>query len=278
MKTKQLIFKKDLPTGCSAAIRNYPDKFLEFKFKIKIYKTPDEWVEYLRNRSNPETGEVLDMKTKQLIPKKDLPVSCKRMLSTYPEKFLEFKFKKITNNTGLNHKTPDEWVQYIRRKIFKSNIDPEILKKNLPESCKDCIRTHPNKFLEFKFKKRKHRSVDDWINYLKKHVNPETGIIPESIIPMRGKSSQALKIAIWKNPNKFTEFIFEKDIKNNPKRKSVKEWVTIAEKLAKDNDDILPTMAWLKKNNYKNLINHIYQSKELFKHITRSYENASHNT
>jgi hypothetical protein len=117
-------------------------------------------------------------------------------------------------------------------------------------------------------KKRKNKSVGEWVAIAEKLAKKNGGALPTcSWLKSHGYSG--LKYSLMAHPQSF------KHIKRAPRRNhTAEEWVPIAEEVAKKNGGILPCPTWLFKNQnalYLCLIKH----RKLFKHIKQETLHAN---
>ena len=184
--TDELPYICSLPKAFQSMFYAYPEKFSEFKFK-KMRNDCDYWIEYVRSKVDPITGKPPNIRS--------LPSGFQLMFYKYPEKFSEFKFKKMLKNDC------DFWVKYARSKVDPVTGElPNI--SSFTKKFRVMFYKHPEKFSEFKFKKLKN-NCNYWIEYARSKVDPVTGMLSNiSSFPIGFRNT------VRKNPEKFSEFKF----------------------------------------------------------------------
>jgi hypothetical protein len=251
---KSLWLQKNNYSGLATIMQKHPDKFAHIEQDYGGGKTVDEWVPIAEKLVKENNGI--------------LPNSCQlekrgynginNAMKKHPDKFshIEQEYK--------GGKTVDEWVP-IAEKLAKEHNgilpSPGWLGKHGYASLCAMMRNHSEKFFHIKQDSRKGRTVDEWVPVVEKIVKENNGFLPGSKW-LKEYNYSSLYYMIRTYPDKFAHIKMKKK-----KRKTSKEWVPVAEKLAKDNNGILPCSNWLTKNHYFGLDKAIRKHTELFSHI-----------
>ena len=170
-------------------------------------------------------------------------------------------FKHISRDH--KHNSAEEWVP-IAEKLAKENggilQSRGWLQKNGYSGLSRVLINCPKLFKHIKQEKMK-RSRMEWIPIAEKLTKENGGILPCKHWLVKN-GYWGLSDCIRKFPKLF------KHIKQEKRGgKSPKEWIHIAEKLAKENGGILQNSGWLQKNGYSGLSAVLISCSELFKHI-----------
>ena len=161
-------------------------------------------------------------------------------------------------------RTVEEWV-IVAEKLAKENdgILPigNWLINNGYGGLHSCMRKYPEPFKDIPQDNRKQKTLKEWVIIAEKLAKENDGIFP-SRTWIRRNGYSGLSRMMLKHPEKFSHINQRKRI-----TRILKEWIPIAEKLAKENGGILPSYAWLKKNKYTGLCEFIRKYPESFSHI-----------
>jgi hypothetical protein len=130
------------------------------------------------------------------------------------------------------------------------------------------MKNHPEKFAHIKrgkvFNDSKKQTVDEWVKTAEFFENAADGSLP-NVAWLKKYGYTALLQVMRKYPEKFAHIKQEKKANMTPE-----EWVVLAEKLAKENNGMLPDVAWLKKHGYTGLVSAVKKHPSKFTHICKS--------
>ena len=242
----------DLGPGLIRFMFNNPELFKHISRDHK-HNSAEEWVP-IAEKLAKENGGILQ--SRGWLQKNGYS-GLSRVLINCPKLFKHIKQEKMKRSRM-------EWIP-IAEKLTKENggILPckHWLVKNGYWGLSDCIRKFPKLFKHIKQEKRGGKSPKEWIHIAEKLAKENGGILPYG--RWLGKNGyNGLLCAIRTYPELF------KHIKQEKRGgKSPKEWIHIAEKLAKENGGILQNSGWLQKNGYSGLSAVLISCSELFKHI-----------
>jgi hypothetical protein len=174
-------------------------------------------------------------------------------------------FKHIEQDRARpKEKTSKEWVK-IAEKLVKDNKDVlhshTWLNRNGYYGLSSCIRRSPELFKHLKQNKI-HKSSEEWIEIAENIAKNNNGVLPDHKWLIDNGYSNFYSY-FYNHPNIF------KHIKHNiirDNRKSPREQVKVAQKMAEDNNGVMPCGVWLKSNNY-GLYKCMIKYPEFFKHI-----------
>ena len=122
------------------------------------------------------------------------------------------------------------------------------------------IQKYPELFTHIK-QENLFRSPEEWIPIAEQLSLENGGILP-SCNWLQNNKYGGLVNMFYKHPELFAHIK-----RTDPTCKTSEKWVLIAEQLAYENNDILPSKTWLKNNNYPGLASSIYKHPELFTHV-----------
>jgi len=170
------------------------------------------------------------------------------------------KFEHIKQEKKL--KSIEEHIKIAEYLANKYNgVLPEVswLLKNGYIALYTCMRNYPEDFKHIK-QEKKLKNIEGHIRTAEKLANKHNGVLPccDWLIKNR-------YIGLYKCKLKHIEFF--KHIKQEKRLIKKEEHIKIAEKLAKENNGILPCCSWLRKNKYNGLIFSIRKYPEKFSHI-----------
>jgi hypothetical protein len=232
-------------------MRNYPKKFDHVK-QQKIFKDPEEWAKIAEKLVKNNNGILPNRKWLRENKYSGLD----QMIKIYPEKFAHIKQK------SLKRRTIDEWVSVAEKLVKENNgILPGStwLRENDYGGLDQMMYKYPDEFSHIK-QKRKHRTIEEWVEIAEKLVKENDGILPRRKWLLKNKYYGLLH-AVKRYPDEFAH------IKQGRKHKTIEEWVLIAEKIAKENGGILPNPKWLQNNKYGGLYEAMKRYPDEFSHI-----------
>lgn len=161
----------------------------------------------------------------------------------------------------IYRKTVDEWISFAERLSAENGgklPSHKELRRLGINGLSVCLIRQPDKFSHID-RKWQETKPEEWIPIAKKLVEENGGVLPSrSELAKRGLSN--LGSAISRHPDLFD------DIEHGYITKTTSEWVTFAEELAKQNDDILPAYVELRKK-YSGLCSCMRKHPEWFSHI-----------
>ena len=170
-------------------------------------------------------------------------------------------FKWAVKSTA---KKPEEWVP-IAERLAKENsgIVPMWfwLKKNGYGGLALAMHHHPELFAHLEWENKGGRLAKEWVSVAERLAKENDGKIP-NLMKLREMGYGPLGQAIERYPELFAHLEWE-----NKRGRLAKEWVSVAERLAKENDGKLPVQAWLHKNGYGGLVGALQVHPELFAHL-----------
>jgi len=125
------------------------------------------------------------------------------------------------------------------------------------------LRKHPDNFAHLR-QNRKHRSLDDRVLEAQRLANTHGGVLPSSKwLVENGYSGVAEQLR--RNPKDFAHIQ-----RLHEWGKTIREWVTVAEELAREHNGSLPNPKWLTTNGYSGLYKMLRKNQKLFAHIRQS--------
>lgn len=163
-------------------------------------------------------------------------------------------------------RTVEEWV-IVANSLVKGNngLLPSCswLKKNGYSGLDFCIKNNPEKFSHIKKDNKRGKTPEEWLVIAEGLAKKNNGTL-QTDAWLAKNGYQGLRLCNWKNPKLFSHLNQDKN-----KGTSCKDHILTAEKLAKENNGILPSISWLKKNGHKTLYGYIGKYPEKFKHIPK---------
>jgi hypothetical protein len=159
-------------------------------------------------------------------------------------------------------------MKEITKKLIEENID--LIRKYLKRpSCPESIYKREwegwESYLGIEI--QKFKTPEEWVKIAEQLAKENGGYLPKVSYLQKGYSG--LDTCMRTYPELF------KHIKQYRRGKTSKEWVRIAENLAKDNNGILPNVGWLIKNKNSSLERYMKRHPELFKHIKQERKNKT---
>ena len=133
------------------------------------------------------------------------------------------------------------------------------------------MRRCPETFAHIPRKRRKMRTLEQHVKTAERYADKNGGSLPTRC--MIRKTDNSLYIAMGRRPDLFAHI--PKD--RARERKGVAFYVTLAEKLAKENGGAIPHFSWLVKNgtnNETNLAYVIIRRPECFQHLVQEVRNG----
>lgn len=240
-------------TWLSAWLIKLPNNFEKFGYKInisikgKIHRTFEEKESIVKKLIDDNNGVVPSNKW--------LNTKGYRWVDSHIRNGSKYKLCK----KDKEFKTVDEWVT--EAELLAKNNDGILPALKRPHMLNHHIKKYPEKFAHLTIEpKRKIKSVDEWVLKAEQLAENNGGILPSGL---SGKGLNGLYKRIKKHPNKFAHIL------KNKCKKSVDEWVLEAEKLASENNGVLPPIAWLRKNNLYGLSLAIWKHPNKFVHIPK---------
>jgi hypothetical protein len=182
-------------------------------------------------------------------------------LQKYPELFAHLD---KDNQFG---RTVDEWVSVAEQLAEKHNgaLPRGIwLMENGYKSLHSAIRHNSEKFSHIKTEFISH-TPHEWVKIAEKLAEDNGGILPCNSW-LRNNRYSGLPSVIYRCPELFKHIKQE-----NKSGRTPEQWVEFAEKLAKENQGILPCAKWLSINGFSGMYDAIRRRPELFRHIKMSY-------
>lgn len=104
---------------------------------------------------------------------------------------------------------------------------------------------------------RKHKTIEQWVAIAEELANENGGLLPY-YTTLKAKGFEGLNYPLKKHPEIFAH-IRQETIRSKQ--------IALAEKLANENEGIVPHRRWLQENGYSNLIGYIMGHPEEFAHI-----------
>ena len=184
-----------------------------------------------------------------------------RLLSTHPELFKHIPQERI-------RKTPEEWV-LVAEKLAKKNrgILPTAawIQRNGYYGLAIALRKHPKLFAHLSQEFKGGKKADEWLPIAKQLARENGGKLPcrQWLVD---NGYHGLYQMLAKFPKLFKHLEIER------KTRPAKDWVPVAEKLAKENGDTLPHYKWLTKNGYYGLAIALNHYPELFAHLSQEHK------
>jgi len=236
------------------SIKKYPERFSHIKQEHK-HMTVDEQV---------KIAEKLSKRNKGLLP-------CSRWLANngysrilptmkkFPRKFKHIKreIRKIRITLQDQVKRAEKLVRQNKgllpttRWLLKHGYNSLVLSKN----------RHKDQFKHLRQERvYKEKPIEECVKIAEELAKKNNGLLNSAKWLTKHKYYY-LYTAIKKYPGKF------KHIKRQYKRTKPKEYIKLAEKLAKKNDGLIPCHKWLLENGYRNLSHCITKYPDKFKHL-----------
>lgn len=113
--------------------------------------------------------------------------------------------------------------------------------------------------------KQAKRSPESWVPVAEALAKSKGGVLPCWWWLIKNRLS-GLGMAIKRRPELFQHI---KQDRKHATHNHVGQWVRVAEKLAQENDGIIPGPGWLRKNGFKSLDNAMKVHRLAFSHITQ---------
>lgn len=244
--------------GLVRAMRLAPELFKHIPQTNKKGRTPEEWVCIAKHEAKKNNGILPHVRWLQ----KNGLGALTHCMSHYPQ-----LFKHISQEEKIH--TLETWVM-IAEDLAKENggllQNQEWLRKNGFDRLAHYIRKYPTTFKHIPQKSKRGRTPTDWVCIAEQEAKKNNGTLP-NVGWLQKNGFASLYTHLKRNPDLF-KHIPQK--RQRQKKRTAKEWVIIAKKLVKENNNILPTSQWLTDHGMSSLPTCIRKYPHLFKHIPRN--------
>lgn len=239
-------------SGLNNCMTKHPDRFAHIS-KDNQYKSVEEWIAVAEQLAKDNNG---------ILPKVSFVRNSEyagldQCMRKHSDRFVHIKQES-------KYKSVEEWIAVAEQLTKDNGALPCIywLRTHGYSGLDACIRNFPDKFSSIQQINHKGKTVEQWVAVAEQLAKDNYGILPCS--SKLRKDHSGLDQCISKFSDKFAH------IKKLNKYKSKKEWIVIAEQLAKENNGMLPSALWIKENGYSGLNNCIRTYPNKFNHIKRS--------
>lgn len=242
--------------GLPQCIRKNPEKFNHIKQEYKGGKKVDEWVKVAEKLAKENNG-ILPY---SLWLKNNGYYGLSQMILRFPEKFNHISKDK-------KGRSIDEWVDEAKRIEKEKGELPsqKWLQKNGYGGLARCISANPSKFKCVK-QKRFFKSIEEWVKIAEK-LEKEHGELPNFKYLNKNGYKELVRY-IYRHPDNFSH------IKRNKLINNIKEWINISKELLLKNNNILPSMKFLRKNGHSGLCYILRKHPDKFKGIKQEYRDG----
>lgn len=209
-----------------------------------------EWVEFAKELARENKGKI----PSSIVLQRQY-TGLETAMRKYPESFTEFEQDR-------KYRSVDQWVEIAKQMSIENGGKlprPESMAEEFSGLVR-AMRVYPLRFIDVEVETPLFRTTKRWLELAEKLALENGGLLPCSSV-LR-KSYRQLDRVRRANPAMFVH------LKIESMRKTLDEWVAIAEKIAADNNGLLPRNSDLVAID-RGLHNPLYKYPEAFSHIPR---------
>lgn len=158
-------------------------------------------------------------------------------------------------------RTLSDWIKIAERLAKDNNgLLPE--RKDRPKALTSCMYKHRDAFSHIP-RKRSYTTKEEWVDIANRLTKENGGKLP-SLKWLDDNGYSGLRYHLSDNPDLYSHLERSRDVK---KKKTIDEWLSIAERFADANGGLLPPIQWLRKKKYHRLIQVKRNNPDIFGHL-----------
>lgn len=250
--------QKNSFSALHGVMKKYPDEFSHIEQESKKGRTVDEWISKADLLASKNGGTLPNHAWLIANGYSGLPW----MLKKHPDQFSHLKQDKLLYSVT-------EQAEIVERLIKEnSGILPSYswLCKNGYVALVSTLRKYPDKFSNVRQEKLRI-TIGEHIKTAKKLAKENGGVLPSQAW-LNKNGYEKLSQVYRRYTNRFPQLVQQK------LQRTIDEWVSIADKLAEENEGVLPCGSWLKEHKYSGINQCMRINSDKFSHLQQEFRGS----